>query len=76
MGIDKPDVRWIVHYHAPELLAEYIQEVGRGGRNGQPAVALTLISEPTGLLNPEDKQRSQFFKRKLEQAISRRTAAN
>lgn len=67
MGIDKPDVRWVVHYHAPELLAEYIQEVGRGGRDGKPATALTLISEPTGILNPEDKQRSQFFKGKLEQ---------
>ena len=67
MGIDKPDVRWVIHYHAPELLAEYIQEVGRGGRDGEPATALTLISEPTGWLNPEDKQRSQFFSRKLEQ---------
>ena len=67
MGIDKPDVRWIVHYHAPELLAEYIQEIGRGGRDGKPAIALTLISEPTGWLNPEDKQRSQFFQRRLEQ---------
>ena len=67
MGIDKPDVRWIIHYHAPELLAEYIQEVGRGGRDGKSATALTLISEPTGWLDPEDKQRSQFFNRKLEQ---------
>ena len=48
MGIDKPDVRWVIHYHAPELLAEYIQEVGRGGRDGKSATALTLISEPTG----------------------------
>ena len=67
MGIDKPDVRWVIHYHAPELLAEYIQEVGRGGRDGKRATALTLISEPTGWLDPEDKQRSQFFNRKLEQ---------
>ena len=67
MGIDKPDVRWVIHYHAPELLAEYIQEVGRGGRDGKSATALTLISEPTGWLDPEDKQRSQFFNRKLEQ---------
>ena len=66
MGIDKPDVRWVVHYHAPELLAEYIQEVGRGGRDGKPATALTLISEATGWLNPEDKQRSQFFQSRLE----------
>jgi ATP-dependent DNA helicase RecQ len=67
MGIDKSDVRWIVHYHAPELLAEYVQEVGRGGRDGQPADTLTLISEPTGWLNPEDRQRSRFFYRQLQQ---------
>ncbi|MDJ0590766.1 MAG: RecQ family ATP-dependent DNA helicase [Pleurocapsa sp. MO_226.B13] len=67
MGIDKPDVRWVVHYHAPELIAEYIQEVGRGGRDGKAADALTLVSEPTGWLNPEDKQRSRFFTSKLEQ---------
>jgi ATP-dependent DNA helicase RecQ len=67
MGIDKPNVRFVLHYHAPELLAEYVQEVGRGGRDGKPAQALTLISEPTGLLDPEDKQRSQFFTGKLAQ---------
>ena len=67
MGIDKSDCRWILHYHAPELIAEYVQEVGRAGRDGKPANTLTLISEPTGWLNPEDKHRSQFFNRKLEQ---------
>ena len=65
MGINKPDVRWVVHYQAPLLLSEYIQEIGRGGRDGQSAIALTLISEPTGLLYPEDKQRGQFFQDKL-----------
>ena len=67
MGIDKANCKFIVHYHAPELLAEYLQEIGRAGRDGKPAEALTIISEPTGLLDPEDKQRSQFFSRKLEQ---------
>ncbi|MEG4055653.1 MULTISPECIES: RecQ family ATP-dependent DNA helicase [unclassified Microcoleus] len=65
MGINKPDVRWVVHFQAPLLLSEYIQEIGRGGRDGKSAIALTLISEPTGLLYPEDKQRGQFFQDKL-----------
>ncbi|MEX0271342.1 ATP-dependent DNA helicase RecQ [Leptolyngbyaceae cyanobacterium UHCC 1019] len=61
MGINKSDVRWIVHFHVPLLLSEFVQEVGRAGRDGNPADALTLISERTGWLDPQDKQRRQFF---------------
>lgn len=61
MGVNKANVRWIVHYHAPNLLAEYVQEIGRAGRDGQSAIALTLVSEPTGWLDPDDHQRQKFF---------------
>ena len=61
MGINHPRVRWVCHYHAPSTLSEYVQEIGRGGRDGKPADALTLVSEPTGWLDSEDKKRWQFF---------------
>jgi ATP-dependent DNA helicase RecQ len=67
MGIDKSDCRFILHYHTPELLTEYVQEIGRSGRDDKLATALALISEPTGLLDNEDKQRSHFFTKQIEQ---------
>jgi ATP-dependent DNA helicase RecQ len=70
MGINKSNVRWVVHFHAPSLLSEYVQEIGRAGRDGKQSVALMLISEPTGWLDPEDKQRQRFFEDKLRSQYS------
>ncbi len=65
MGINHPHVRWVVHFHVPALLSEYVQEVGRAGRDGEPAEALSLVSEPTGWLDPDDRQRQHFFQAQL-----------
>lgn len=64
MGINKSDVRWVIHFHAPLLLSEYLQEIGRGGRDGKLSEALLLRGE--SCLYPEDKQRNQSFFNRLQ----------
>ncbi|MBD0831660.1 RecQ family ATP-dependent DNA helicase [Aestuariibaculum sediminum] len=57
MGIDKPNVKTVVHLNLPESIESYFQEAGRAGRNGKKAFAVILKNN-----NDEARVKNQFLK--------------
>jgi ATP-dependent DNA helicase RecQ len=56
MGIDKPNIRYIIHYQAPGAIEQYVQEAGRAGRDGLPSHCVLLF-------DPKDLDTHRYLQR-------------
>ena len=68
MGIDKSNVRYVIHYNMPQSMENYYQEAGRAGRDGEAAQCIMLFSEQDMVINRFLLEQKDFSEMDIEDA--------